>query len=240
MGCRLTQEEFIVRASVVHNNRYDYSLCTFLGVVTPITIICPKHGEFTQTPMGHLNGRGCRLCAMESLADSKRLGTDAFIRKASEIHGSKYDYSEVTYTNNLTKVNIICDIHGGFMQTPKNHLSGSGCKYCGFELSSFSGSYTRDVPGILYYVYFPTIGMWKVGVTMLSVSERFSSEKLPYDTIEIIHFDLVKDAYNFEQEILRTFSTLRYTGPKLLRSGSTELLTKDISEYIDNRLKEGV
>lgn len=36
----------------------------------------------------------------------KRLGTTEFISRAKEIHGDKYDYSEVEYINNSTPVKI--------------------------------------------------------------------------------------------------------------------------------------
>jgi len=53
-----------------------------------------------------------------------------FIKKCNLIHYNKYDYSEVIYTNNHTKVKIICPIHGVFYQRPKNHIEGYGCTFC--------------------------------------------------------------------------------------------------------------
>ena len=54
-----------------------------------------------------------------------------FIEKAIRIHGSLYDYCEVKYINNRTKVKIYCKkCKKYFMQTPNNHLNGSGCKAC--------------------------------------------------------------------------------------------------------------
>ena len=53
-----------------------------------------------------------------------------FIKKARQIHGDKYDYSKVEYTNNKTKVCIICSEHGEFWQTPHSHLSKKGCPRC--------------------------------------------------------------------------------------------------------------
>ena len=51
--------------------------------------------------------------------------------KAKEIHGDKYDYSEVQYVNVDTKVIIICPIHGRIEQTPYHHINrGCGCKKC--------------------------------------------------------------------------------------------------------------
>ena len=52
------------------------------------------------------------------------------VEKAREIHGDKYDYSKVEYTNAHTKVCIICPIHGEFWQKPYNHLQGRGCQEC--------------------------------------------------------------------------------------------------------------
>lgn len=57
--------------------------------------------------------------------------TEDFISKAIGVHGNKYDYSKVEYVNTLTKVTIICPIHGEFEQKPVNHLRGRGCPYCG-------------------------------------------------------------------------------------------------------------
>ena len=56
---------------------------------------------------------------------------EEFIERAKKVHGDKYDYSEVVYRDNKTKIRIICPIHGEFEQRPNNHLSGQGCPYCG-------------------------------------------------------------------------------------------------------------
>lgn len=61
----------------------------------------------------------------------RNLTTDAFIAKAREKHGGKYDYSKVRYTDSQTKITIICPEHGEFEQIPNNHLSGKGCPKCG-------------------------------------------------------------------------------------------------------------
>jgi hypothetical protein len=53
---------------------------------------------------------------------SKRKTTEEFIKKAKNIHGSKYDYSLVKYINCSLKVKIVCPIHGVFEQRPDAHL----------------------------------------------------------------------------------------------------------------------
>ncbi len=54
-------------------------------------------------------------------------------KSLSKKHGDKYDYSLVDYDGALTNVNIICETHGVFPQTPHSHLSrqGQGCPKCG-------------------------------------------------------------------------------------------------------------
>ena len=56
---------------------------------------------------------------------------EKFIEKSNKIHNNKYDYSEVQYIDNNTKVCIICPIHGKFYQKPKLHIKGYGnCPDC--------------------------------------------------------------------------------------------------------------
>jgi Zn ribbon nucleic-acid-binding protein len=55
---------------------------------------------------------------------------ETFIAKSHKIHGYKYDYSKVNYTNCKEKVCIICHEHGEFWQTPDSHIQGHGCPKC--------------------------------------------------------------------------------------------------------------
>ena len=63
----------------------------------------------------------------------KKQSTEQFIIEAKEKHADKYDYSKVVYENNLKEVIIICKEHGEFLQIPKTHKRGNGCKDCGRE-----------------------------------------------------------------------------------------------------------
>lgn len=62
-----TKEEFIKRAISIHGNKYDYSKIEYKNDKIKVCIICPKHGEFWQTPNKHLIGQGCHLCASSGL-----------------------------------------------------------------------------------------------------------------------------------------------------------------------------
>ena len=69
VGCRkcsnnysYTNQEFINKANIIHNNFYDYSLVNYINSKTKIKIICPIHGIFEQVPSHHLNKVGCPKC----------------------------------------------------------------------------------------------------------------------------------------------------------------------------------
>ena len=66
----------------------------------------------------------------------KKRTIEQFIEEARKVHGDKYDYSNVEYVNNYTKVCIICPEHGEFWQTPHNHIGQkNGCPKCGHNRS---------------------------------------------------------------------------------------------------------
>ena len=61
----------------------------------------------------------------------KKLTRKDFIAKAHKKHYGRFDYTKSKYVNYETKVIIICKIHGEFLQTPHDHLTGYGCPVCG-------------------------------------------------------------------------------------------------------------
>ena len=125
MGKKLTKDQFILQARQVHGWKYDYSKVEYVNSQTKVCIICPEHGEFWQTPNAHMSGQGCPECG-----GTKKLTTDVFIKRAKEIHGNKYDYSNVKYIDNKTKVCITCPEHGEFWQIPSGHMNNQGCPKC--------------------------------------------------------------------------------------------------------------
>jgi hypothetical protein len=75
---------------------------------------------------------------------AKRFTKEEFIIKAREIHGEKYDYSQIDYSGFREKVKIVCVDHGSFEQTPNIHLRGSGCRSCGFASKNVKQSLSNS------------------------------------------------------------------------------------------------
>lgn len=110
--------EFIDFATKLHDGRYDYAHVP-LGYVngdTKVTIICPDHGPFEQTPREHRRvretpwgpqrGQGCRDCrGFNAQAEIRR---ERFVAKALATHGDRYDYTDVVYLDARTDVTVNC------------------------------------------------------------------------------------------------------------------------------------
>ena len=121
------------RFTNIHGDKYDYGLFkNYRGIKDIITIICPKHGEFSQEIRSHIQGCGCQKCANDII----RMKGDEFIKRANIIHGNSYSYGTMNYINNLTKIEIICPDHGSFWQTPSSHLHQKAkCPKCANHIS---------------------------------------------------------------------------------------------------------
>lgn len=124
------RERFIEKARKKHGNKYDYSKVVYVNSTTKVCIICPIHGEFWQTPQGHLRGNSCPKCANKKRGDTFRSNGETFIERANIIHNGEYIYDKDKYVNAETKVPILCLKHGTFWMTPMNHLLGQGCPKC--------------------------------------------------------------------------------------------------------------
>ena len=70
---RLSTDEFIKKAKIIHGNKYDYSKVKYQGNKVKVSITCPIHGEFWQKPNDHLCGRGCPKCKSSHLEREFRL-----------------------------------------------------------------------------------------------------------------------------------------------------------------------
>jgi len=60
-----------------------------------------------------------------------------FLRRAREVHGSKYEYPLFSeYTGATMRLAITCAWHGVFVQCVSNHMAGDGCPKCGREIAN--------------------------------------------------------------------------------------------------------
>lgn len=62
-----TKEGFIESANKIHGDYYNYDKFVYVNRKVAGVIVCPRHGEFTQTPDAHLRGCGCKKCKSSML-----------------------------------------------------------------------------------------------------------------------------------------------------------------------------
>lgn len=136
MGIKRDTDWFISKSKSIHGEKFDYSNAVYINAKTPIEIKCIKHNNiFHQVSNNHFkNPFACKDCLVErkraAFGDSK----DGFIKKSIKVFGKNYDYSEVNYINQRTKVKIRCIKHDlKFEQTPSVFLKGIGCGKCSKE-----------------------------------------------------------------------------------------------------------
>jgi hypothetical protein len=122
-------ESFRERASIVHNNKYDYSFEDYKSR-GKIKIFCKVHGYFEVYPFNHLNGQGCSFCTEEAYLAKRR---ESYFARVNKKHKNEYSYLEEDYFNKDSIIRVICSKHGLFNMHAGYHASGTKCPSCNIK-----------------------------------------------------------------------------------------------------------
>jgi hypothetical protein len=140
---RSNATDFVAKAREKHGDKYDYSPVVYKGTKTKVTIICPTHGPFTQTPGNHLTGFGCYACGREAVRDARAYTAEEFFALCRDAHEGEYTYPEQPYKGPNSTIRAICPTHGEFTIGARNHLwVKRRCPQCGDE----AGALKRRMP----------------------------------------------------------------------------------------------
>ena len=123
-------EIFIKEARKIHGDKYDYSKVEYVNCETKVSIICPKHGEFSKSPIKHISGQGCPKCSQELQAKKQTKNKEDLINELTNVYGDVYDFSKVEYKKMKTPICVICKKHGEFYARPDHLKNGHGCPIC--------------------------------------------------------------------------------------------------------------
>jgi hypothetical protein len=121
----MAKEEFILKANLKHDNKYNYDKVIYKDEDTYILIVCDIHGVYNRTPINHLKGYGCYYCK-----NNNKMTYEEFLFKANLKHNNKYTYYEETFKGSSHKIKINCEKHGDFEQYAKDHIKGASCFKC--------------------------------------------------------------------------------------------------------------
>lgn len=131
-GRKFCLEDYINKANLVWNNKYNYSKFEWNGVNEKVCIICPEHGEFWQLPNNHLKGEcGCLECRGKSKDFKPITCLEDVIEFSKNNFNDKFDFSKAVWKGSREKIEIICPDHGSFWTLPRQFtLNKYGCPDC--------------------------------------------------------------------------------------------------------------
>lgn len=132
-----SNDEFIEKVRSVHGDRFDYSKLEYAGNKNKLNVVDLDGIEYSIIAKNLTRGD---VPSIQS-ALNKNL---AFEIRSRKLHGDKYDYSKSEYIDAVSKVKIICPIHGEFEQVANNHLTGRGCYLCGLDSTRESSTESID------------------------------------------------------------------------------------------------
>jgi len=95
-------QNFLNKAKLIHNNKYDYSLVDYRNNKTIIRIICPIHGIFEQTPHQHKISNGCSKCSYNQMTGGYNLTS---LQRNSKLANQNATLYFIQY-DNLHKIGI--------------------------------------------------------------------------------------------------------------------------------------
>jgi hypothetical protein len=111
---------FIKRSKKFHNNKYNYDNINYVNFTTPISIQCPVHGEFTQTPNLHVN-HGCPKCAVVSFSKKQIAWLEYIMKQEGIIIHHALNGGEIIIPNTsyradgyCEETNTIYEFHGDY------------------------------------------------------------------------------------------------------------------------------
>ena len=124
MAIKLTTEQWIQKANLIHHNKYDYSLVDYVTSKLKVKIICKHHGVFEQTPANHLRPQSCPLCALAESGWSRTSFKDKCI-KNNENRGILYVLECFSNTERFVKIGItsksIKERYSSLIKMPYNY-----------------------------------------------------------------------------------------------------------------------
>lgn len=138
---KMNTELFIEAAKKKHGAVFNYSKTDYVNARTKLVITCLKHGDFQQRAYSHLEGYGCKRCALEAVASKKldkRIKCKCIVCKkqftitdSAKNKGSGKYCSKDCYRLSIKASLIECALCGvAFLPSRKNS------KYCSSACSS--------------------------------------------------------------------------------------------------------
>ena len=122
----LGHENVINKIKQIHGDKYDYSKVAYNKSTEKVIIIDREYNTEHLIAPNKIFSKKTE-CTIQNAVNP----TEYFIKRATNIHGKRFDYSYSKYENNDKDIIIICPEHGRFNTKPSLHLNkNGGCNKC--------------------------------------------------------------------------------------------------------------
>ena len=125
----------------VHDNFYTYNKAVYKGLLIPITITCPVHGDFKQRPTNHKRGEGCKKCGYLHRKHNK-LSITEYTKRVIAL---RPNIKILSYATLSTEVSAYCNLHGEFTCNARTLLKKTGnCPKCSKKYKRTETDFIKD------------------------------------------------------------------------------------------------
>lgn len=123
-------QDFINASRKIHQDKFDYSLCSYVNMNVKVELICNDCGDHIfQKPSNNLQGKSCYSCS-----NLRPITKEDFLKRSRKKFGEKYNYDNIDYVDVKTSIEFVCPIHGLIKMVPRDHLKSKyGCALCAIE-----------------------------------------------------------------------------------------------------------
>ena len=249
------KKRFFQRAKDKFGDQFDLRKAEeeYFDATTHVTVRCVKHDHeyrisptrFVAKPYPNQPAKGgCPLCAKEIQLTKNKKSISYYLAMLEDKFPDISVVSHGTAENNLELIHLSCPIHGEFTKTlakvqSTSPLRSKLCTECTMEQHAWRTRMARtDVPGLVYFVKFNDVNLYKLGVTYRSTKERLRGHLQSIDILWEIPFDTLSDAYFFEYQMFREYSDIRTAHPDNTLGGYTEFFSAPITQPLQPFIEE--
>jgi Zn finger protein HypA/HybF involved in hydrogenase expression len=144
---RISEDEFIIRSNIIHNNKYIYhNDIKFKSSKEKVKIECKDHGIFTQRVNSHLNGQGCPKCKEskgESLIRNYLLDNNIEFITQKKFTDCVY-LNELKFDFYLPEYNTCIEYNGRQHYTPIDYFGGEEAFKYQLIRDNIKGEYCKN------------------------------------------------------------------------------------------------
>lgn len=120
-----TKDDFILAATKIHGDKYDYSLVKYTRSQDKVQIICPTHNIFESSPNNHTRGKGCPRCGEKNVGKILSLSLEEFLSRFNAKFGN-FPFKIVPEFTSLTSPMFVEDMGLNLYKTTGQNLLTTG------------------------------------------------------------------------------------------------------------------